>query len=193
MDRHLRLPLLIVAGLQLTLPVTQAANIVVNGGFETNGGAGTSSFAGWSVVNQANGSGSWYAQTGTLSPLTSNAVQAPPEGAFAAMTDQQSPGSHALIQSFTVPVGGPITLSFSLYINNATNHPGPFVSPNSLDYTVTPNQQVRVDLLTNAAGAFDLGSAVLFNPFHTNSGDALVQPYKTYSFDISPFVTAGVT
>jgi len=41
-------------------------NLVVNGGFEDNGGVDTSVFRGWTVVNQ--GSGSWVVQEGTLPP-----------------------------------------------------------------------------------------------------------------------------
>src|SRR5437764_12278026 len=56
----------IVAALYLvTVPVFAAGpNLVVNGGFEQNGGPGTNNLTGWTVANQAGGSGNWYAQTG---------------------------------------------------------------------------------------------------------------------------------
>lgn len=88
---------------------------VTNGGFETNGGAGTSVLNNWTIVDQPGGSGSWFAQTGTVSPINAFAVPAPPEGNFGAMTDQTGPGSHVLYQDITVPAGGGV-LSFELYL-----------------------------------------------------------------------------
>lgn len=107
--------------------------VVANGSFETNGGAGTSTLNDWTVVDQPGGSGSWFAQTGTTSPLTDVTVPAPPNGSFAAMTDQTGPGSHVLYQDIAVPAEGG-TLSFELYIGNRA---GDFSipSPNTLDFT----------------------------------------------------------
>jgi hypothetical protein len=73
-----RTTLVIVASLVLFLTATRAkaALLTVNGGFETG-------FAGWTVLDQAGGSGSWFIQTGTASPLNGFAVPSPPEGSFA--------------------------------------------------------------------------------------------------------------
>jgi hypothetical protein len=40
-------------------------NLIVNGSFEDGGGSRT----GWTVFNQAGGSGDWFVQTGTVLPL----------------------------------------------------------------------------------------------------------------------------
>ena len=136
----------------LVAPVIAAhAELITNGGFEAGGG----SLAGWTVTDQTGGSGSWYLQSGTVSPLNGFPVAAPPEATHAAMTDQGGPGSHALTQSFTIPVD-PIasaTISFQLFINNQASV---FFSPNSLDFNVTPNQQIRVDILTATADVFSV-------------------------------------
>jgi hypothetical protein len=161
------------------------AGLISNGGFETG------SLADWTAANQAGGSGSFFIQSGTGSPSNNFPVPAPPGGSFAAMTDQGGPGSHALLQSFTVDPGSVVTLSFDLFRDNQA---GAYFSPNSLDFTVNPNQQARVDILTSGAGAFDLGAAVLDNVFQTNPGDPLVdRGYIHYSFDITSAVGSGGT
>jgi hypothetical protein len=166
-----------------------AVNAVNNGSFETNGGAGISGFSGWTVVDQASGSGSWYAQTGTTSPTSGAAVMAPTNGSFAAMTDQGGGGSHVLYQDIAVPANGG-TLVFDLFINNQA---GAFSvpSPASLDFTVVPNQQFRADLISTTAADFDVGAGVLANIYQTLAGDPLTSGYTTISFDLGAF--AGQT
>lgn len=165
-----------------------ATGAVTNGGFETNGGAGTNTFTGWTVVDQANGSGSWFVQTGTGSPQNAFTVPAPTEGAFAAMTDQGGPGSHVLYQDVAVPAGGG-TLNFDLFISNQG---AVFASPATLDFNVSPNQQFRVDIMSTTAGDFDVGTGVLANVFQTNPSDPLTNGgYVTVSFDMGAF--AGQT
>jgi hypothetical protein len=161
------------------------AGLITNGGFETG------DFTGWTVTDQGGGSGSFFIQAGTGSPLNGFGVVAPAGGSFAAMTDQEGPGAHSLMQSFTVDPGAVVTLSFDLF---RSNQAGQYFTPDSLDYTVNPNQQARVDILTNGAGPFDLDAAVLDNVFQTQSGDPTVDgSYIHYSFDITSAVGAGGT
>lgn len=159
--------------------------LITNGSFEDGGG----SFAGWTVLDQADGSGSWFVQTGTASPLNLFGVPAPPEGSFAAMTDQFGPGSHVLYQDFVVPVGvTAATLSFERFIQN---FPGTFTTPDTLDYTVFPNQQARVDIMTTAADPFSVaGGDVLLNVFQTSVGDDPVSGYTVQSNDLGAFLAA---
>src|SRR5437763_11436189 len=84
-------------------------NLVVNGGFEQNGGLATNIFTGWTVFDQAGSSGSWYAQMGTkplpqMQSCTNFLVSEPPSG-FAAMTTQANRGSHILYQDVAIPSG----------------------------------------------------------------------------------------
>jgi hypothetical protein len=157
-----------------------AQDLITNGGFEAGGG----SFAGWTETDEAGGTGSWFIQTGTGSPLNGFTVQAPPEGSFAAMTDQGGPGSHALIQSFVVPTNvTSAILTYDLFLNNQAVD---YYTPNDLDYTDTPNQQGRVDILTGTAGAFSVAPAdVLDNVYQTQSGDPLVSGYTTETVDVT--------
>jgi len=171
----------------MALGAASLAAQVVNGGFETNGGAGTNTFAGWTVVDQAGGAGSWYAQTGTGSPLNGFPVPAPPEGVFAAMTDTVNPGSHVLYQDIVVPsTGGQLSFGFTL-----SNQAAGFISPPTLDYTAGPNQQFRVDVMNPGAPVTDVGAGVLLNVFQTNPGDLLVSPYEYVTASLSAF--AGQT
>jgi len=163
--------------------VTARADLITNGGFEAG-------LTGWTVVNT--GSGNWFVQTGTGSPSNNFPVPAPPEGINAAMTDQGGGGSHALLQTFTVPDNGStVILTFDWFVHNQAA--GGYSTPNSLDNGVVPNQQARVDILTAGAGAFDLGSSVVDNVFQTNVGDPTLSGYNTLTADLSGILLPGNT
>ena len=158
-------------------PPTKGANLITNGGFE-------SGFAGWTLFDQSGGSGTFFTQTGTLSPQSSFSVPAPPQGSVAAMTDQGGPGAHFLFRDITVPAGTP-TLQFRLFIGNRA---GAFSTPASLSFNTFPNQQARVDIMNPSAAIDDVGSGVLRNLFRTQVGDPLVTAgYETFSFGLSEF------
>jgi hypothetical protein len=161
----------------------RAAALILNGGFE-------SGFTNWTLTDEPGGAtgatGGWIIQTGTTSPITGLTVPAPPQGTDAAMTDASGPGSHSLIQAFTVAPGSAVTLSFDLFVGNQAG----FFSPASLDFNTIPNQQARVDILTSAAGAFALGASVVDNVLDASADTA---NYVHYSFDITTFVGGGGT
>ncbi|HZF81631.1 MAG TPA: PQQ-dependent sugar dehydrogenase, partial [Rubrivivax sp.] len=165
----------------------QAAPVLVNGGFE-------SGFAGWTRADQAGGEGTFFLQTGTMSPLNGDAVPAPPQGNTAAMTDGFGPGSHVLYQDFLAVVG-PATVSFDLFIGNRADR---FATPNSLRFDLTSpigaetaNQQARVDILSATADPFSVAAAdVLLTLYATNLGDPLVSGYTTISTDITALLAA---
>lgn len=171
------------------LPVMAQQELIQNGGFEANGGEGVAGFTNWTVVDQSSSSGSWLAQTGTSTFISATTVNAPPQGSSAAMTDSEGPGSHVLYQDFVVPAH--VTqgiLSFQVYMNNQATG---YSTPSSLDFTVTPNQQARVDLLTGASNPFSVaGGDVLLNAFQTQSGDPLVFGYNLISLDITTLLQA---
>lgn len=166
-----------------------SAQILVNGGFEDNGGQGFSNFTGWTVADQIGSAGSFYAQTGTGTPLFGNLVPAPPEGNFAAMSEGGGAGSHVLYQDFQAPVGiSSGSLSFQLFINNQG---GDFFAPATLDFSAGSNQQVRVDLLTASSDPFSVVPGdVLLTLFQTNPGDPLTSGYNTITTDITSVLVA---
>jgi hypothetical protein len=162
------------------VPALSASELIVNGSFEAG-------FTGWTEVDQAGGSGSFFVQSGTGSPLNGFTVPAPPQGIFAAMTDQTGPGSHVLLQDFTVPLGATsVMLSFEVFISNQA---GVFFKPDSLDYTTIPNQFAMVDILGAGAGDFDAPSSAIVNAYTSTANGG----YFPFSFDLTPFVTPGTT
>lgn len=167
-----------------------SAQMILNGGFENNGGAGTPFVSDWTSADQFGSADSFYVQTGTGSPVFGQTVPAPPAGIYAVMTDSGGAGSHVLYQDFVVPAGfvGPADLSFQVFINNQA---GDFVAPTSLDFTAALNQQARIDLLTAASDPFSVaGSDVLLNLFQTNPGDPLISGYTLVSKNVSSLFAA---
>jgi hypothetical protein len=165
-----------------------ATELITNGGFEAGGG----SFTGWTHLNEAGSfpGSDWFIQSGTVSPTSGFPVPAPPDPTHAAMTDQGGPGSHVLFQNFTVPVGVTSgTLSFDRFIGNRD---GPFATPSSLDFSVVPNQQARVDILVGAPSSeFSvLAADVLANVFQTHTGDPLVSGYTLQMTDLTSLLQA---
>ncbi len=180
-----------VVVLAAALSITSTAQAVSNGGFEANGGAGFSDFTGWVTADEPGSSGSFFVQTGTGTPLFGNLVPNPPEGEFAAMTDSGGAGSHVLYQDFTVlSVTGTAGISFQVCINNLAND---FFTPDSLDYTVDPNQQARVDLMLAGSDPFSVDPGdVLQILYQTNSGDPLTSGYNLVSADITSVLKSHI-
>ncbi|WP_036595778.1 hypothetical protein [Ottowia thiooxydans] len=150
----------------VVLPTSSfAAQLAANGSFEANNGAAQPGFTNWTIATQPGSAGSFYAQTGVVGPLTSVAVPTPPLGTFAAMSDQTGPGSLVMYQDIALPSGQPAMLSLLLYVQNRNAE---FHSPPTLDFSVVPNQQVRVDVMDPAANLFDVGSGVI-RPLYASS------------------------
>jgi hypothetical protein len=151
---------------------------VANGGFETG------TFSGWTTFDQSGGNGSWQVYSGT-----GPHGFAPPQGTFAAVTTQQSAGSHILYQDVAIPAGVAATLSMLVYYKNFATA---FATPATLDYTTAPNQQYRIDLVKPTAPLQSVAQGdVLANVFQTHVGDPLTLAPTLVSFDLTPF--AGQT
>jgi len=162
--------------------VSIAAN-TVNGGFETG------SFAGWTVFNQDGSFGNWYVYSGTASPENGFTIAGPPEGTYAATTDQVGPGLHILYQDVALEAGFHHILSFVVYYDNQA---GEFATPPSLDFTVFPNQQYRVDVLNPSAPVTSVvPGEVLATVFQTKVGDPPLLAPTAVTVDLSSF--AGTT
>jgi len=160
-----------------------ATPLILNGGFE-------SGFSSWTRVNQLGSEGTFFLQSGALSPVNGDPVPLPPGGTFAAMTDAFGPGSHVLYQDFIVPAESAL-LSFSLFIGNRADR---FATPASLDFsTPTLNQQARVDLLRAGVDPFTVASPdVLLNLYQTHVGDPLISGYNAVNFDLTSLFSANV-
>lgn len=162
-------------------PATAAS--VANGDFETG------DLSGFTVANQAGGNGNWFSYSGTTSPQTRAQIAAPPQGNFAATTDQNGRGSHILYQDIALEENAEHTLSFTLYYRNSARS---FSTPDTLDYNVRPNQQYRVDILKPSADPFSVDPAdVLDSVYRTEVGDPNTLEPTPMTFDLSPY--AGQT
>jgi hypothetical protein len=183
LDRLIRTATALSVLLVLAVPGAAHAAMIANGGFE----AGDSS--GWTIFNQDGGFGDWFVYGGTSSPINGFPIAAPPEGTFAAVTDQQGPGSHALYQDVALEPGFAHVLSFYVYY---VNRAGAFATPPSLDYNVFPNQQYRVDVLRPTAPVTSVAPGDVLAPvFRTDVGEPLTLAPTRVTFDLSPF--AGTT
>lgn len=112
---------------------------LTNGSFE-------SGFTGWN--NNALGAASqgFFLTDGSSgSPNWGFAIPGPVQGAQYAVTEQDGlPASHALTQSFSIPVGAlGAQLSYSYFMNNYFD----FYADGGLDLS-TPSQHARIDIVT---------------------------------------------
>jgi len=121
----------------------------------TNGSFGTGDLTGWTETDETGGSGSWFVLSGTTEPVSGLTTVGPDGTTNYASSDQTGPGAHALIQSFTVPLGTTsVDLSWDMFINDLD---GTFCT--GLDYTVPEVECGTVAIL--AAGS---------NPLTTTTG-----------------------
>ncbi|MDR0225967.1 MAG: fibronectin type III domain-containing protein [Burkholderiaceae bacterium] len=177
-------------GLLGSLGTAQAAELLTNGSFEQNAGAGAQGFAGWLSASRPGSQGGFFAQQGGKAAVTKVAVPAPPDGAFALMSDQPGPGSHVLYQDVAIPASGSVTLTGRVYVQSAARIAS---APATLDHAlVTPNQQVRIDIMDPAAPLDDLGAGVLANVFRwpatdTRGPSVSGSGYQSLQLDLSSY------
>jgi hypothetical protein len=140
-----------------------AASGLTNGGFE-NG-----DLSSWSTASIGAGIWTVYSGTGPL-PLSGNSVRLPPDGTFAAVTDQSGPGTNVLYRDLVLPAT-PTQIRFILYYKNEA---AVFCTPATLDSGGECNQQYRVDILASGSDPFSLDPGdVLQTLFVTQPGDPL--------------------
>jgi hypothetical protein len=129
--------------------------------------------AGWKVERA--GAGGWFVYTnGKTAPNPSEsdpnvpfAVPDPAQGKFAAVTDMNGPGRRILYRD--IKLDGRYTLQCTVFYVNT----GGFVSPETLDFESSENQQFRIDIISPSAPLESLAAAhVLTNIFRTSPGDA---------------------
>lgn len=157
----------------------QAIELVTNGGFE--GGP-----AGWTIVDQVLGNGSWFISGVTTGPVSGLPIPAPAQGSTQAFSDQSGPGSHILYQDVTIPSMSTATLNLVLWYHNwaeAFYNP----SPATLDYNIAPNQQFRIDIMDPTASLSDVGAGVLLNVYQSKPNDPPVLGYTVITANLDAF------
>ena len=170
-------------GIILTLsafsPESRAqAELVTNGSFETG------DFTGWTELAITN-NGDWSIYSGA--PLN---LLPPPDGEFAAVSNQVESDSNIIYQDIEVPPGALVACSVIVYLRNATDG-GTYIIGDGLTLNGS-NQQMRVDIIDPAADPFTTGSGVLLNLFQTLPGDPNIIGYTPIEFDLTPFAGSTV-
>lgn len=134
-----------------------------NGNFEAG------SLSRWHVTDlDSDPEDTWYVYSGTSTPLNDFDFPAPPQGEFAAVTDQGGEGTHILHRTRKLRAGYTHKLSMWVYYDSQEE----IVSPDTLDSDAGPNQQYRIDVLKRGAPIDSVEeSDVLMEVFGTESGD----------------------
>jgi hypothetical protein len=184
--------LALIVGATLLLAQPASAATVVNGDFETG------TLAGWSQAEVPfPGGEGWFAYSGTAAPVSTEegeekprTVQAPPQGNFAAISDENGPGTHILYQDIALAPGMTHTLSLIAYYNSEA----PITVPtlDTLSSEGAENQQYRIDVMRAGAPIESVNPAdILATVFSTGNGAPQSMGPTTFSVDLTPF--AGQT
>jgi hypothetical protein len=176
MRRDIGWPISLIAVLvAMLVPGGAGAATVVNGGFESG------TLAGWHV-HRVTGAGNWFAYNGTDAPIgkkrkpkPADPVQAPPEGAFAAISDEANPDTLILYQDIVLEAGHRHQLGLLAYYDSYK--PIAVPTPNTLSVDEgslggQKNQQYRIDVMKPEAPLESIDPAdVLRTLFVTKPGD----------------------
>jgi hypothetical protein len=184
----IRLAVAGVACLALFAPSGAAAATVVNGDFESG------SLDGWSV-NRVTGSGDWFAYEGTDPPIGGKdltaPVYAPPQGDYAAITDEYNPDTLILSQDIALRPEYDHRLSLFAYYTSLD----PIVVPTPDTLAVDSglaNQQYRIDVMRPDAPLESIAPGdVLRTVFRTQVGDPKDMPPALLATNLNAF--AGQT
>lgn len=177
--------------LALASPAASPAAEIVNGDFESG------TLAGWEV-RRATQAGNWYAYEGVrpqIEKQRADKVQAPPQGAFAAIADQINPDTLLLFQDIRLEPGSSYNLSLLAFYDSFA--PLEIPSPDTLsvdEETIgfQSNQQFRIDLVKPEAPVDSVDPAdVLQTLFRTRSGAARTMGPTRFSAGLAPY--AGQT
>jgi len=176
----------------LLSPSSAAAATVVNGDFE--GG----SLSGWQT-SQATGFGDWFANEGSNPPISgkdvTGPIPAPPQGNFAAVSDEINPDTVVLYQDIALRPSFDHRLSLWAYYISQDPIALPEPDTLSVDDAVLgseANQQFRIDVIKPGAPIESIDPAdVLRTVFRTRPEDSQEMEPRRLFADLSAF--AGQT
>jgi hypothetical protein len=191
--------LLLAALVAMLVPSGAEAANVVNGDFESG------ALSGWQA-QQSTGAGNWFAYTGTDAPIGSkrptpaDPVQPPPQGTYAAVSDEANPDALILYQD--VPLAAGLDHQLSLLAYYDSYRPVAIPTPDTLsvddESLLLPNgefqknQQFRIDVMRPEAPLESLDPAdILRTVFTTKPGDPARMTPRKLTTNLSAF--AGQT
>jgi len=165
----------------LLAPSAASAATVVNGDFETG------NLSGWTLVNTTS-KGSWFPYAGTKTPFADGGDPpffAPPQGNWAAVTDEVEPVTAVMYQDIALEPGWTHSISATLYYLS-------FAPINAQPTLLTPTggpegpQQYRVDVIKPTAPLLTLAPEdILATLFANKFGDPQVMAPTAFSADLS--------
>jgi hypothetical protein len=160
-----------------------ASQLFVNGGFETNGGYGTTTFNSWSTGGTAASDDNFYADNGYTTPVNGNSTVGPFAGSWYAVSDNSglvSPESSYIVQTVTIPLGtAAVSFSGEMFVNDLFGSSG-----------------LGAEIAVWAASVNVLTTAPLYviqGFVDTGETTGSANPYLLYSQNITAHVTAGTT
>ncbi|HSS04465.1 MAG TPA: hypothetical protein VLK89_04670 [Solirubrobacterales bacterium] len=185
--------LLTAALAAVTAPTGAGAATVVNGDFESG------TLAGWNV-SQETEAGNWFVYKGTEAPIgrhrkNSAPLQAPPQGVYAATTDEANPDTLILYQDIALEAGYTHRLSMLVYYNSYDPIAIPKPDTLSVDEEALggqASQQYRIDVMKPDAPLDSVNPAdILRTVFQTKPHDPEAMSPTKLTVDLTPF--AGQT
>lgn len=179
-----------LAAFQLIISPAFAAELLVNGGFESGA---INPF--WNSSRLPSSRGNVFVSApGSISPLSGFSTAPNSAGGSSyVITDQSGSGTYIITQSFLIPIGArSIIISYQLFANNQSGVT--IIDPIGLNHENAPNQHARVDILTAASDRFSTNAVDVVQNFYLGS-DPLgnPNPFTSYSFDITSIVRPGVS
>jgi hypothetical protein len=175
-------------------PAVAAGANVVNGDFESG------TLRGWNV-HRVTEAGNWFAYEGTDAPIGSkrpipaDPVQEPPQGTYAATSDEANPDTLILYQDVALEAGLSHRLSLLAYYDSYKPIAVPTpdtLSVNQEDLAGQSNQQFRIDVMKPEAPLESLDPAdILRTVFATKPKGPLEMEPTTFTANLSAF--AGQT
>ena len=156
-----------------------------NGNFEAG------NLSRWHVTDlESDPEDTWYVYSGSSTPLNDFDFSSPPQGEFAAVTDQGGAGTHILHRTRKLREGYRHKLSMWVYYSSQAD----IDSPNTLDSTGQDNQQYRIDVLKRGAPIDSVAAGdVLVEVFGTKTGDPATMAPAKVSANLTRFAGRRVT
>lgn len=160
---------------------------VVNGGFEAG------DFTRWVVYNRDAGAGEFATDTDAISPIELKPTAGPASGDFFAISDQNGPGAHAIIQRLETEWGESVRtfVEYDVFVNSIGGTSIPIYGP-GLEFAGAANQYGLVDVLRRDAGPFSVSDSDVLEVLYADVGRlSPPNPYLRRSHEITEAVNAA--
>ena len=172
----------ILCGLSIAL-TANASELFVNGGFEANGGRGTTAFTSWLTGGTAASDDNFYADNTTdATPVNGNPTVGPFAGTWYGVSDMsglQSPESSYIVQLLTIPLGTTqVIFSGEMFVNDIFGGSG---------------SGAEIGIWGAAANVLTTAPLFVIQAFVDTAVAGGPNPYVLYTLDVTAHVTPGTS